>query len=66
MPLYIVHNDLRDAIYRKIDKALEEVPDAKSDRDVFYEQLLSYYNEHGRIPDFSITLREQNTIIGKL
>lgn len=64
---YVVHNDLRDAIYRKIDKALEDAPeDAKRDREAFYEQLLGYYNEHGRIPNFSITLREQNSIIGQL
>ncbi len=62
--LVIVPNDLRDAIYAKIDAALEEAPDAAPDREVFYDQLLSHYNEHGVVADFTLVPRD--TIIGTL
>lgn len=50
----VVPNDLSDAIYGKIDAAIAECPDAASGRDIFYEQILGYFNEHGVIPDFSL------------
>ena len=45
--MVIVPNVLRDAINRAFDAALEECPDAAPDRDLFYAQLLTYFNEHG-------------------
>ena len=63
MPLYVVPNDLRDTIYAKVDAALEEAPEATPDREVFYDQLLSYFNQHGVVPDFTLVPREQNVII---
>ena len=54
MKVVIVPNELRDAINRKLDAAIEQVPDAKKGREVFYEHLLGYYDEHGIIPDFDI------------
>jgi len=62
--LVIVPNDLRDAIYAKVDAALEEVPEATPDREVFYDQLLSHFNQHGVVPDFTLVPRD--TIIGTL
>jgi hypothetical protein len=35
--------------------AIAEVPDAARDRDHLYSQLLSYFNEHGSLPEFSLT-----------
>jgi hypothetical protein len=52
--IVIVPNSLSDAIYKKIDVALVECPDATPDRELFYNHLLSYFNEHGVIPDFSL------------
>ena len=60
--MVIVPNSLQDEINKKLDIAFEsiEVPaeDIEHDREFMYHQLLSYYDEHGFVPDF--TLRERN------
>jgi len=53
----IVPNALRDAINKKLDDALGKVPDAAPDREHFYQMLLSYYNDHGELPDFDLQKR---------
>lgn len=58
MRLVIVHNHLRDAINAKLDAAFAVCPDAAKDRDVLYERLLEYFDEHGVIPDFSLKKQE--------
>ena len=50
----IVPNDLRDAIYEKVDEAILLAPNATSDREHYYQQLLNYFDEHGCIPDFTL------------
>lgn len=50
----IVPNSLSEEIYAKVDAAIAECPDAASDREVFYSQLLNYFNEHGAVLDFSL------------
>lgn len=55
--MVIVPNELRDAIYEKVDAAIVEQPAAKQDREYFYEVLLNYFNEHGVIPDFTLKAR---------
>ena len=65
----VVPNSLRDAINAKLDTAIAEVPEAASDCDALYEQLLAYVSEHGVLPDFSLKRRdpvEEACIIGKL
>jgi hypothetical protein len=52
--LVIVPNYLSAEIYRKVDEALVGHPDAVPDREIFYETLLSYFNEHGIIPEFEL------------
>lgn len=52
--LVIVPNSLRNEIYRKVDEAIADHPDAAPDREIFYETLLSYFNENGVIPDFEL------------
>lgn len=55
MRMVIVPNDLRDALNTALDAALRDVPpDAVNDRDVLYDQLLSFYDEHGYIPTFTV------------
>lgn len=54
MSIVVVPNDLRDAIYAAIDKELNGRPCDDADREVIYEQILAYFDEHGRIPDFSL------------
>ena len=55
MELVIVPNVLQDAINEALDKAIVEVPDAAQDREVLYQRLLEYYDEHGVIPEFTLT-----------
>ena len=56
--LVIVPNELRDFIFRKIDLELENSPSLKPHRDKIYLDILSYYNEHGVIPGFKISTRD--------
>ena len=64
--MFIVPDSLHDAINAKLDAAIAEVPEAAVDREVFYKQLLEHFNEYGAVPNFSIALREQNAVIGRL
>ena len=59
MSMFVIPNSLRDAINAKLDAAIADVPDAEKDREHLYHSLLMYFNEHGVIPDFSITKTEK-------
>ena len=54
MRMVIVPNELRDAINAKLDTAIAACPDAAKDRDTLYKQLLTYFDEHGEVPDFDL------------
>lgn len=54
--LVIVPNQLRDAINAAIDKELAGRPCDPAERLEIYHALLSYFDRHGTIPEF--TLRE--------
>ena len=54
MKIVIVPNTLRDAINKKIDSALTDCPEAAPDRDIFYQTILNYFDEHGELPDFKL------------
>jgi hypothetical protein len=56
--MVIVPNSLERAIYEKIDAEIAKVPEAAPGREEFYAQLLSYFYEHGVIPDFSLVKSE--------
>ena len=56
----IVPNILRDKIYEKIDEQLEKVPEAREGREIFYQQLIDYFDEHGIIPDFKIIPKQHS------
>lgn len=58
MRLVIVPNVLRDAIFAKLDAAIAACPEAAAERETLYEQLLAYYDEHGVIPEFTVTPKE--------
>lgn len=58
MVVMIVPNVLSAAINRALDSAIAKCPDAAPDRDLFYERLLAYFNEHGEIPEFSLAKRD--------
>ena len=55
MEWVIVHNDLRDAIDAAIDVALAGRPCDDDGREDIFRRLLGYYDDHGRIPDFTLT-----------
>lgn len=52
--LVIVPDSLRAAINEKLDAAIALAPDAESERENLFNQLLAYFNEHGVIPEFSL------------
>ena len=57
---YIVPDTLRDAINRALDDAIAECPDAAPDRDRFYGLLLEYFNDHGRLPEFTVEKNQES------
>lgn len=59
MNVVIVPNEVRDAIYQKVDKALEPVPQLKEKREEIYAHLLDHYDKTGVIADFKIVPDEE-------
>ena len=55
--MVIVPNSLSAAINRALDAAIAECPEAAPDRELFYVDLLAYFNEYGEIPDCSLAKR---------
>ena len=58
MNLVIVPNILREAINTKLDSAIAACPGAESNRDILYHQLLSYFDEFGCLPEFTVAKKE--------
>lgn len=54
MSIVIVPNELHDAIHAAITEALHGRPCEEWEREEIYSRLLAYFNEHGRIPDFTL------------
>ncbi len=50
MRLVIVPDSLRHAIDQMLDRALADYPPAAPDRDHLYNVLLTYFDEHGALP----------------
>jgi hypothetical protein len=50
----IVPDVLRDAINQKLDEAYALTPDAAGDRESHFTVLLSHFNIHGILPDFTL------------
>lgn len=57
MRCVIVPNSLSEAIYAKVDAAIALVPAAAPDREFFYERILTYFDEHGEIPEFTLAAK---------
>lgn len=49
----IVPNEVADLINRALDEAYAKNPEAAVDREAHFSSLLDYYDEHGKLPDFS-------------
>jgi len=54
----LVPNHVRTAINDKINAQLKMNPEAASERERIYDQLLRYYDEHGTVPDFTLARLE--------
>jgi hypothetical protein len=57
----IVPDYIADQINAKLDAAFELCPDAAKDREHLYGQLIAYFDEHGRVPDFSLAALRDGT-----
>lgn len=54
MRIVVVPDTLHAEINRALDAALSKAPGAEPDRELFYEQLLAFFDEHGVLPEFSL------------
>lgn len=54
MTCVIVPNVLRDRIYDMVDAAIAKCPDAAVDREIFYQTVLNYYDQHGELPEIEL------------
>jgi len=59
MKVVIVPNHVSEAIHKAIDKALDGRPVTQSDKEILYNQLLMYFDEHGTIPEFELERVEE-------
>lgn len=59
MRFVVVPNTLADAINAAIDRELSGRPCDAESREIIFNQVLAYFDEHGRLPDFSLNAREQ-------
>jgi hypothetical protein len=54
----IVPNSLSDMINTKLDTAFQEIPDAETNREALYHELLQFFDDNGYIPEFTIIRRK--------
>ena len=61
--MLIVPNDLRDAIYHSIDEKLTALQAGmvEAERERLYHELLQYWDDHGVIPEYVLTLLGEET-----
>src|SRR5258708_3917636 len=52
-------NSLRHQINAAIDRALHRQPDAVTNREILYRQLLDYYKRNARLPEFYLAPKLQ-------
>lgn len=57
--VFIVPDPLRDAINEKLDAAIKLCPEAETERERLFRELLEHFNEHGVVPDFKLALKEE-------
>lgn len=61
MSTVIVPDALSHAINAKLDEALAKMPDAATEREALYHQLLSFFNDYGFLPEFTIVKEPEVT-----
>jgi len=55
--LVIVPDTLRDNITKALDAEIAKWPDAEKDREMLYQQLVTFFSVHGYLPEFSLEPR---------
>jgi len=61
MKVYIVPNEVSEAINKKLNDAFREIEISSDERQVHFDTLLEYFNDHGIIPDFKVTKTMEQT-----
>ena len=58
MRYVIVYDELRKALYQRVDAEIERSGAPVDEREQHYTALLHYYDEHGVIPDFTLEKKD--------
>ena len=58
--IFILRDYVRDTINAKLDQCYRDFPDAAIDREIHFNQLLRYVDEHGTLPEFTMKRTEKN------
>lgn len=56
--LVIVPDTLSANIHKALDAEIAKWPDAEKDREVLYQQLVTFFSVHGYLPKFSLEPRD--------
>lgn len=56
--LVIVPDTLSANIHKALDAEIAKWPDAEKDREVLYQQLVTFFSVHGYLPEFSLEPRD--------
>jgi hypothetical protein len=57
--LIILPNYISDLIDQKVEEAIAKVPEAAPDRELFRQELINHFAEHGNVPDFTLAKKEK-------
>ena len=59
MDILIVPNFVQDAIQERLAIAFIDFPEASKDWEIFYHEMLRYFDEHGTIPEFTLFKKDK-------
>lgn len=59
MRVVAVPNELCEYIHSKINEQLAGRSITSADRDILYGQLLEYFDQHGKVPEFTIERKDR-------
>ena len=59
VPIHILNE-----INKKLDDVMSEHPEAGVDRELYFQEILHFVDDHGYIPDFTLTKKvDDNAVI---
>lgn len=53
----IVPDTLHDNIHKALDAEIAKWPDAEKDRELLFQQILTFFHQYGYLPEFSLEPR---------